>query len=94
MSTPDGAQSGSSGKGVLIFDIDDGHRFVRRIEIPFKEGLRGFCGSVKNHAVYYSSTIASSARLIWRPKKFCGNEILKLELIVRASHRIDRKSVV
>jgi outer membrane protein assembly factor BamB len=56
MSTPDGAQSGGSGKGILVFDIDDGHRFVRRIEIPFKEGLRGFCGSAKNHAVYYSST--------------------------------------
>jgi len=56
MSTPDGAQPGGSGKGILVFDIDDGHRFVRRIEIPFKEGLRGFCGSAKNHAVYYSST--------------------------------------
>jgi hypothetical protein len=56
MSTPDGAQSGGSGKGILVFDIDDGHRFVRRIDIPFKEGLRGFCGSLKNHAVYYSST--------------------------------------
>ena len=56
MSTPDGAQSGGSGKGILVFDIDNEHRFVRRIEIPFKEGLRGFCGSLKNHAVYYSST--------------------------------------
>ena len=56
MSTPDGAQSGGSGKGILVFDIDNGHHFVRRIEIPFKEGLRGFCGSQKNHAVYYSST--------------------------------------
>ena len=56
MSTPDGAQSGGTGKGIIVFDIDDGHRFVRRIDIPFKEGLRGFCGSAKNHAVYYSST--------------------------------------
>src|SRR5258706_9394518 len=56
LSTPDGAQPGGSGKGILVFDIDDGHRFVRRIEIPFREGLRGFCGSAKNHAVYYSST--------------------------------------
>src|SRR5437867_2036604 len=56
MSTPDGAQQGGSGKGILIFDIDGGHRFVRRIEIPFKEGLRGFCGNARNHAVYYSST--------------------------------------
>src|SRR5882762_6715420 len=56
LSTPDGAQPGGSGRGIIIFDIDDGHRFVRRIEIPFKEGLRGFCGNARNHAVYYSST--------------------------------------
>jgi hypothetical protein len=56
LSTPDGAQPGGSGKGILVFDIDHGHRFVRRIEIPFREGLRGFCGNAKNHAVYYSST--------------------------------------
>jgi hypothetical protein len=56
LSTPDGAQSGGSGKGILVFDIDNGHRFVRRIEIPFKEGLRGFCGNARNHAVYFSST--------------------------------------
>jgi hypothetical protein len=57
-STPDGAQSeGRSGTGILIFDIDDGHKFVRRIEIPiFKEGLRGFTGSPKTHCVYYSTT--------------------------------------
>ena len=56
LSTPDGAQEGGSGKGILVFDIDDGHRFVRRIEIPFKEGLRGFCGNAKRHAVYYTTT--------------------------------------
>ncbi len=56
LSTPDGAQSGGSGQGILVFDLDHGHRFVRRIHIPFKEGLRGFCGNVRNHAVYYSST--------------------------------------
>ena len=56
LSTPDGAQEGGSGKGIVVFDIDDGHRFVRRIEIPFKEGLRGFCGNAKRHAVYYTTT--------------------------------------
>jgi hypothetical protein len=57
LSTPDGAQTeGRSGTGILVFDIDEGHRFVRRINVPFKEGLRGFCGSAKTHAVYYSST--------------------------------------
>ena len=32
LSTPDGAQSeGRSGNGILIFDIDHGHKFVKRI---------------------------------------------------------------
>ena len=58
MSTPDGAQQeGRSGNGILVFDIDDGHKFVRRIEIPiFEEGLRGFTGNLKAHSVYYSTT--------------------------------------
>ena len=58
MSTPDGAQvEGRSGTGILIFDIDNGHKFVRRIHVPiFQEGLRGFTGSLINHAVYYSTT--------------------------------------
>ena len=56
MSTPDAAQEGDFGKGILVFDIDNDHRFVRRIEIPFKEGLRGFCGNVRRHAVYYTTT--------------------------------------
>jgi len=58
LSTPDAAQEqGRSGAGILIFDIGNGHEFVRRIEIPvFQEGLRGFAGSLKNHAVYYSTT--------------------------------------
>jgi hypothetical protein len=58
MSTPDGAQTeGRSGDGILIFDIDNGHRFVRRITIPlFMEGLRGFVGNAKTHSVYYTTT--------------------------------------
>ena len=58
LSTPDGAQEeGRSGTGILIFDIDNGHKFVRRIDIPiFKEGLRGFTGNLKTRRVYYSTT--------------------------------------
>ena len=36
LSTPDGAQPGGSGKGILVFDIDSGHRLVRRIDVEFK----------------------------------------------------------
>ena len=57
MASPDGAQAGGSGEGVLIFDIDDGHKFVRRIDVPiFKEGIRGFCANAKTHRAYYSTT--------------------------------------
>lgn len=58
LSTPDGAQEeGRSGNGILIFDIDRGFKFVRRIDIPiFQEGLRGFAGNLKTHSVYYSTT--------------------------------------
>jgi hypothetical protein len=58
MSTPDGAQQeGRSGNGILVFDVDAGHTFVKRIEVPvFKEGLRGFTGNAKTHSVYYSTT--------------------------------------
>jgi hypothetical protein len=58
MSTPDGAQQeGRSGAGILVFDLDAGHSFVKRIEVPvFKEGLRGFTGNAKTHSAYYSTT--------------------------------------
>src|SRR5258706_16192596 len=29
--SPDGAQGAASGTGLLIYDINDGHKFVRRI---------------------------------------------------------------
>ena len=56
LTTPDGAQVSGSGNGILVFDIEDGHRFVRRIDVPvFKEGLRGFCANGPTHSAYYSS---------------------------------------
>jgi len=55
--SPDAAQPDTNAsRGILVFDIDNGHKFVRRIDVPFKEGLRGFCGSVKKHAIYYTTT--------------------------------------
>lgn len=44
MSMPDAAQKeGRSGSGILVFDIDDGHKLVKRINVPkFEEGTRGF----------------------------------------------------
>ena len=58
ISTPDAAQNNyKSGQGILVFDIDQGHKFVRRINIPeFQEGLRGFTGNLKTHAAYFSTS--------------------------------------
>src|SRR6267378_2919909 len=59
LSMPDASQKEgrSDPPGILIFDIDNGHKFVRRIEVPiFSEGLRGFAGNLKTHRLYFSST--------------------------------------
>jgi DNA-binding beta-propeller fold protein YncE len=58
MSMPDAAQKeGRSGVGILVFDIDDGHKLVRRINVPsFEEGLRGFAVSKATHCAYFSTT--------------------------------------
>ena len=41
------------GKGVLVYDIDDGHRLLRRIASPFDdpagkvENVKGICASTR-----------------------------------------------
>ena len=58
LSTPDAAQAEgqAEGAGILIFDIDDGHKLVRRIDLPvFEEGLRGFAASAVTHSAYFST---------------------------------------
>jgi hypothetical protein len=58
VATPDGAQPDSkSGSGLLVFSIDDGHRFVRRIDVPsFGEGVRGLTGSPVSKCLYFGTT--------------------------------------
>ena len=57
LAVPDGAQPGGSANGVLIFDIADGHKFVRRIDLPiFKEGIRGFCPNAATKRAFYTTT--------------------------------------
>ncbi|MBK5292850.1 MAG: hypothetical protein JJE04_14405 [Acidobacteriia bacterium] len=59
LSMPDAAQKEgrSDPPGILIFDIDNGHKLVRRIPLPiFSEGLRGFAGNLKTHRLFFSST--------------------------------------
>ena len=58
VATPDGAQmETASGKGMLIFDIDAGFKFVRHIgnsNLTF--GVRGLTGCLATHSLYYSTT--------------------------------------
>lgn len=62
MTTPDAAQDGGSGEGLLIFDIDKGHEFVRRVDVPsFKEGVRGIDACAATGRLYITT---SAHRLI------------------------------
>jgi hypothetical protein len=58
LTSPDASQEpGRSGNGILIFDMDAGFKFVRRINIPiFEEGIRGFTGSLKTGCAYFSTS--------------------------------------
>jgi hypothetical protein len=50
VSTPDAAQNiYQSGQGILVFDVDQGHKFVP----AFKEGLRGFTGNLKTPGLFH-----------------------------------------
>ena len=53
VTVPDGA-GGSKGHGIYLFDIDDGHKFVRKIDIPDMGGTRGVCASPATDKLYYA----------------------------------------
>src|ERR1043166_993911 len=94
---PDGAQEEgrSNPPGILIFDIDNGHKLVRRINVPiFAEGLRGFAGNLKTHRIYFSSTNhragafdLETEKIIWE-KTYdagCDRSAITMDEIGRAS---------
>ncbi len=95
MSTPDGAQQeGRSGNGILVFDIDDGHKFVRRIEIPiFEEGLRGFTGNLKAHSVYYSTTNHRLGRFDLETERIVWESTFEGGCCDRSSITLDGKKI-
>ena len=49
------------GKGILVYDIDDGHAFVKRIPSPFDdpggtvENIKGVCASAATRRLYVTS---------------------------------------
>ena len=66
VATPDGAQvESASGNGILVFDIDDDFRFVRRIAdkgLNFTAGVRGMTGCLATHSLYYGTTARRMGR--------------------------------
>lgn len=58
VATPDGAQTrGNSGAALLVFAMDEEHRFVRRIPVAsFGEGVRGLTGSPVSKCLYFGTT--------------------------------------
>ncbi len=53
VTVPDGA-GGTRGRGILIFDIDNGYKLLRQIDIPDIGGTRGVCASAETNKLYYS----------------------------------------
>jgi YVTN family beta-propeller protein len=49
---PDGA-GGRGSRGIHVFDIDNGHKHLRRIDVPLK-GTRGVCGSAATGRLWIS----------------------------------------
>src|SRR5262249_47349775 len=48
------------GAGILIFDVDGNHRFVRRIETPASqkskpENIKGICANATNRKLYFTT---------------------------------------
>lgn len=55
--TMPGTYYGGGTSGILIFDIDAEHKFVRRLATPdFGGQTKGFCGSAATRRLYVSST--------------------------------------
>ncbi len=79
--TPDGAQfETGSGEGLLVFDIDNGFKLVRRIGgLSLQTGTRGLTGCTATHSLYYSTTGQGLGRLdletdkvVWESKLTAG----------------------
>ncbi len=95
LSMPDGAQrEGRSGSGILVFNMDAGFKYVRRIEVPdiVKEGVRGFTGSLATHSVYLSTTNHRMICLDLESEKILWNQTYKLGCD-RSSISVDGKKI-
>lgn len=97
MSVPDASQRGKFEPGVVVFDIDNGHQFVKHISVPgFMaegiRGLRGFEGSLANKAAYYSGNKGLLGKLDLITEKVVWEKRFELG-IDRASVSQDGKKI-
>ena len=68
VTAPDGA-GGSKKHGIFIFDIENGHKFVRKISVPDMGGTRGVCASPATDKLYYAHGNTKLACLDLRTEK-------------------------
>ena len=57
VTVPDGSGGKNGTKdhhGILIYDIDDGHKFVRKIDLPSVRMTRGVCANAATDRIYIS----------------------------------------
>jgi hypothetical protein len=73
VTVPDGAGGSGRGPAIYVFDIEDGHRFVKRIDVPEMRGTRGCCASAQAGKLYISHGNTSllcwdilSEKVVWR----------------------------
>ena len=60
VTVPDGA-GGTKGHGILIFDIENGYKLVRQIDIPDIGGTHGVCANAETNRLFYSHSRAKLA---------------------------------
>ena len=54
VTVPDGAGGTKDHQGILVFDIDNGHKFVRKIHMKSVRMTRGVCASAATDRLYIS----------------------------------------
>ena len=77
------------GAGVLVFDIDDGHKFVKRIETdasrePMPDNIKGVCADAQNKRLFFTT----------RSKLYCVDLVTEKTLwAVEPPNGTDRMSI-
>jgi YVTN family beta-propeller protein len=54
VTVPDAAGGAGKGPAIYVFDIEDGHKLVKRVAVPEMKGTRGCCASAEAGKLYIS----------------------------------------